>query len=117
VPGTVIVGDYNQCYTILNQQSGPISVVWNGQTTYPNCLPCINAYPCPAQPTPTPTITPTPGLSPTPTKTPTPTVTKTPTRTPIPTPTRTPMPTPTRTPSSGGVGPFTAFVTFDPYNC
>ena len=117
VPGTVIVGDDNQCYTILNQQSGPISVVWNGQTVYPNCVPCIVANPCPISPTPTPTPTITPGLSPTPTKTPTPTVTKTPTRTPIPTPTRTPMPTPTRTPSSGGVGPFTAFVTFDPYNC
>jgi hypothetical protein len=113
VPGTVIVGDDNQCYTILNQQSGPISLVWNGQTTYPNCLPCINAYPCPAQPTPTPTVTPTPGLSPTPTKTPTLTPTPTKTKTPIPTLT----PTPTRTPLIAPPGPYTSFVTFDPYNC
>ena len=117
VPGTVIVGDDNQCYTILNQQSGPISVVWNGQTVYPNCVPCIAANPCPISPTPTPTPTITPGLSPTPTKTPTPTVTKTPTRTPISTPTRTPMPTPTRTPLIAPPGPYTSFVTFDPYNC
>jgi hypothetical protein len=131
VPGTVIVGDDNLCYTILNQQSGPISVVWNGQTLYPNCSSCVAANPCPIPATPTPTVTPTvtvtPGLSPTNTKTPTPTPTITPTRTITPTITRTPTvtptktktptPTPTRTPLNVPPGPYTSFVTFDSYNC
>jgi hypothetical protein len=141
VPGTVIVGNDNQCYTVGTAQSGPISVVWNGQTLYPNCIPCVAANPCPITPTPTktltPTPTPTPGLSPTPTSTPTitptrnlipsPTVTKTPTVTPTvsktpnltPTKTSTPTPTktPTRTPIIAPAGPYTSFVTFDPYNC
>ena len=79
--------------------------------------------------TPTPTVTSTPGLSTTPTptktltptptntKTPTPTPTKTLTPTPTKTPTLTPTKTPTPTPASLSVGPFTAFVSFDPYNC
>jgi len=131
VPGTVFVGDDNQCYTVGIQSSGPISVTWNNQTLYPNCIPCIAANPCPIPATPTPTVTPTvtvtPGLSPTNTKTPTPTPTITPTRTITPTITRTPTvtptktktptPTPTRTPLIAPPGPYTSFVTFDPYNC
>jgi hypothetical protein len=123
VPGNVIVGDDNQCYTILSQGSGPISVIWNGQGLYPNCIPCIADNPCPVTPTPTntqtPTVTPTLGLSPTvtptKTKTPTPTITPTKTKTPTPTPTKTPTPTPT--PASVLVGPFTSFVSFESYDC
>jgi hypothetical protein len=128
VPGNVIVGDDGSCYTVLSSQSGPITIVWNGQTVYNNCISCLSLNPCPSPtPTPTPTsgLTPTPTptrtLTPTPTRTLTPTVTKTPTVTPTrtltPTPTKTPTPTPTKTPANIAVGPFTSFVTFESYNC
>jgi hypothetical protein len=128
VPGNVIVGDDGSCYTVLSSQSGPITIVWNGQTVYNNCISCLSLNPCPSPtPTPTPTsgLTPTPTptrtLTPTPTRTLTPTVTKTPTVTPTrtltPTPTKTPTPTPTRTPLNVPPGPYTSFVTFDSYNC
>ena len=128
VPGNVIVGIDGSCYTILSAQSGPITVVWNGQAIYNNCISCLPSNPCPTPtPTPTPTsgLTPTPTptrtLTPTPTRTLTPTVTKTPTVTPTrtltPTPTKTPTPTPTRTPLNVPPGPYTSFVTFDSYNC
>jgi hypothetical protein len=99
-------------------------------TSTPTVTPTNTITPTPGlSPTPTNTITPTPGLSQTPTvtptltKTPTPTPTKTttptvtPTKTTTPTPTKTTTPTPTRTPPSLAVGPFTAFVSFDSYNC
>jgi hypothetical protein len=126
VPGNVIVGIDGTCYTILSAQAGPITVVWNGQAIYNNCISCLPSNPCPT-PTPTPTVTsnltptptPTKTTTPTPTRTttPTPTKTPTPTRTTTPTPTRTPTPTPTKTPANITVGPFTSFVTFESYNC
>jgi len=132
VPGNVIVGIDGSCYTILSAQSGTVTVVWNGQTIYNNCISCLPSNPCPT-PTPTPTVTSnlTPTPTPTKTKTPTPTPTKTTNLTPTPTPTKTktptptptktttPTPTPTKTPTpaNAAVGPFTAFVSFNSYNC
>jgi hypothetical protein len=111
--GNVIIGVDGLCYTVISQQSGTVSVVWNGQTVYNNCLSCLAMNPCP---TPTPVASSTPTPTPTKTKTPTPTPTKTVTPTiglsPTPTPTKTPTPTP---PSV--LGPFTSFVTFEAYNC
>lgn len=111
--GNVIVGNDGSCYTVISQQSGTVTVVWNGQTVYNNCLSCLSMNPCP---TPTPVASSTPTPTPTKTKTPTPTPTKTVTPTPGLSPTPTPTKTPTPTPPSV-LGPFTSFVTFEAYNC
>jgi hypothetical protein len=117
VPGNIIVGNDNQCYTVLNQQAGPISVVWNGQSLYTDCSTCVADNPCPVSPSPTPVASSTPTPTPTKTSTPTPTPTKTVTPTPGLSPTPTPTKTPTPTPVNAAIGPFTSFVSFEAYDC
>lgn len=103
LPGQVIVGTDNKCYTVITVLNGPISVVWKGPGyTFSDCESCLSELPC-LTPTPTPTNTVTPTITnsktptPTPTKTSTPTVT--PTKTPTPTVTKTLTPTVTKTPT------------------
>jgi hypothetical protein len=103
LPGQVIVGTDNNCYTVITVLNGPINVVWKGPGfLFSGCTDCLVELPC-STPTPTPTNTSTPTRTPNATPTVTPTKTKTPTPTPTktvtPTPTKTVTPTPTKTPA------------------
>ena len=83
VIGSVFLTTGNNCYEVISQTVGIVTITWNGSTTYSDCSSCITGYPCPS-PTPTPTvtstITPTVTITPTLTRTVTPTKTVTPTR-------------------------------------
>ena len=128
LPGQVIVGTDNNCYTVITVLNGPINVVWKGPGfIFSGCTDCLSELPC-STPTPTPTNTSTPTKTPgetpraTPTRTPnsTPTPTKTPTRTPGETPRATPTRTPAPTPNclyyriNNTDGDLDATITFTP---
>jgi hypothetical protein len=103
LPGQVIVGTDNNCYTVITVLNGPINVVWKGPGfLFSGCTSCLSENPC-STPTPTPTNTSTPtktpGETPRATQTRTPNSTPTPTKTPTRTPGETPRATPTRTPA------------------